>query len=337
MQGSYPMNLLFPWLCAMCLSIASASMHPSLRMKEAAVATPMIMADGILSTEDDEFGGTLSPDGKLFFFCKRAPTTGRSNFIAICFAENKNGSWTNVQVAPFSGQYRDFNPQFSADGSKLYFMSTRPVTPGVPKNDSDIWFVERKANGWSDPVHLSEAVNSPYVEYACSFTNTGDMYLSSGRNGRDVRVYVSRLMNGEYQVPEELSEVVNAILPALDACVAPDESYLLFTSAGNDDMIVPKQGVIYPRSDLYICYKTQGAWTKPVILPEPLNSIADDGSPGVSRDGKTLFFTSKRNFVSIPMAQKLSHQALEKQLHGTLNGFGNIYAVSTDALKTKGQ
>ncbi|AYB31896.1 PD40 domain-containing protein [Chryseolinea soli] len=331
------MNLLFPWLYAICLSIASASIHPSLRMKDAAVATPVIMAESILSTEDDEFGGTLSPDGKLFFFCKRAPTTGRSNYIAICFVENKNGSWANVQVAPFSGQYRDFNPQFSADGSKLYFMSTRPVTTGVAKNDSDIWFVERKTNGWSEPVHLGEAVNSPYVEYACSFANTGDMYLSSGRNGRDVRMYVSRLTNGEYQAPEELSEVVNTVLPALDACIAPDESYLLFTSAGNDDMIVPKQGVIYPRSDLYICYKIQGTWSKPTILPEPLNSVADDGSPAVSRDGKTLFFTSKRNFASIPMAKKLNHQELEKQLHGTLNGLGNIYAVSTDGLKTKGQ
>jgi len=330
------MDLMHTLLRAILLSIAFASMASPPRAKDAS-PTPALMAENMLSTEDDEFGGTQSPDGKLFFFCKRAPTTGRSNYIVICFAENKNGLWTNVQVAPFSGQYRDFNPQFSADGNKLYFMSTRPVTPGTPKADSDIWFVERKGAGWSDPIHVEGPVNSPYVEYACSFTNAGDMYLSSGRDGRDVRLYVSRLVHGEYQAPEVLSDTVNAVLPALDACVAPDESYLLFTSAGNNDMIVPQQGVIYPRSDLYISYNMNGTWSKPAILPEPLNSTADDGSPALSRDGRTLFFTSKRNFVSIPMANKLTYPEMKKQLHGTLNGFGNIYTVSTTALKTKGQ
>jgi hypothetical protein len=315
------------FLCVIALSISFVAWAQS-------GTTPKIME---ISTEDDEFGGTLSPDGKLFFFCKRAPSTGRSSYIAICFAENKGGAWTDIRVAPFSGTYRDFNPQFSHDGKRLYFMSTRPIGDGKPKPDSDIWFVEKTAGGWSEPVHMSDAVNSPFVEYACSFTNSGDMYLSSGRNGRDISIYVVRLVNGEYREPERVSDEVNSGPQALDACIAPDESYLLFTCTGREDMLVPKHGAIYSRSDMYISFNKNGSWTKPVILPEPLNSIADDGSPAISRDGMTLYFTSKRNFVSTPMKKALTYDELEHHLHGALNGFGNIYSISTENIKRLNQ
>ncbi len=293
---------------------------------------PKLFGEGIISTTDDEFGGTMSPDGKLFFFCKKSPSTGRSNLIVICFAENINGQWANASIAPFSGTYRDFNPQFSADVSIIYFMSTRPVTGEQPKQDSDIWFVEKTATGWSEAKHLDGAVNSQYVEYSCSFANNGDMYLSSARDGKSIDIYLSKLVDGEYQQPQPLNSTVNTQGPETDAYIAPDGSYLLFTSAGRDDMLAAKNGAVYPRSDIYISYNQNGKWTKAQRLPEPVNSTADDNCPSISRDGKTLFFTSKRGFVTIPMNNKLSHNEFEKQLHGTQNNFGNIYSISTGIL-----
>ncbi len=304
-----------------CCSIGASSFEPA------------VFLEGIVSTQDDEFGGTLSPDGHLFFFCKKAPATGRSNLLVLCFSELKQEHWSEVSVAPFSGKYRDFNPRFSPDGSRLYFMSNRPVDD-KPKTDSDIWYVEKANGGWSQPKHLSDKVNSPWIEYSCSFTKEGDMYLSSGRNGKDISIYVSRFSNGEYQEPERLDTVINSGPQQLDACIAPDGSYILFTAAGRDDMLLPKQGAIYPRSDLYISRQKNNQWSTPVRLPEPINSTADESSPFISSDGKTLFFSSERSFVNIPM-ERITYSDFEKRMHSTLNGFGNIFYVDTEILKEK--
>ena len=293
---------------------------------------PELFVSNIISTPGDEFGGTLSPDGKIFFFSKRAPSTGRSSFLVICYSTLINGEWSKPQVAPFSGRYRDLNPHFSADGSKLFFISNRPVDD-KQKIDSDIWVVEKTANGWSEPIHMGANINSNQLEQSCSVTDDGTMYFVSGKDGNSLNVFRSVLVNGVYQPAEMLDSDINTPGNETDVCIAPDESYLLFTAAGRDDGLLPQRGAQYPRTDIYITYKQNNKWTVPKILSEPINSEADESSPFISKDGKTLYFGSDRSFVSIPMKKKLVYTELEKQLNGILNGLGNIWYISTEQLK----
>lgn len=327
--------LLVGTLLTTVLQTVASPPRNSTRFNRPPIPAPKLFGEGVISTVDDEFGGTLSPDGKTFFFCKKGPATGRSNVLVICFAEKNNGKWGNVQIAPFSGTYRDFNPQFSPDGMRLYFMSNRPITGTQPKPDSDIWFAERTNSGWSKPKNLGDKINSPFLELACSFTNSGDMYFSSARNGKALDIYVSKFLNGEFQEPQPLDSIINSGGLELDACIAPDGSYLLFTSNGRPDMLTPKNGVVYPRSDIYVSYHENDKWTVPLRLPEPINSTAEDSNPAISRDGTTLFFTSKRNFVKDPLKHRLNYDQFEKELSGPFNGFGNIFSISTDVLSKK--
>ncbi|MES1181246.1 MAG: hypothetical protein ABUL44_00470, partial [Flavobacterium sp.] len=122
---------------------------------EKRIIPPDIFAPGIISTSDDEFGACFSPDGKTCYFTIKSPATLSSNVVAICVSHFTNGHWNEPAIASFSGQYKDFNPSISPDGSKLFFVSTRPVGD-KKKRDTDIWMCEKKGDGWSEPVNIGE-------------------------------------------------------------------------------------------------------------------------------------------------------------------------------------
>jgi Tol biopolymer transport system component len=46
--------------------------------------------------------------------------------------------------------------------------------------------------------------------------------------------------------------------------------------------------------DLYLSERTEAGWSRPRLLPEPINSPANDGYPSFSPDGRYFFFASDR-------------------------------------------
>src|SRR5262249_37444589 len=111
---------------------------------------PRMFAPGIISTTEDEFGGAFTKDGTTVFFNR---SVLRHYLYVICESHFVDGKWTTPVVAPFSGLYRDADPVFSPDGSKILFTSDRPVN-GKPKTDFDIWVVTKTRDGWSEPTNL---------------------------------------------------------------------------------------------------------------------------------------------------------------------------------------
>src|SRR5262249_25196005 len=83
---------------------------------------PEMIVEGVLSTPDDEFGATPSPDGKTIYFDK----TGPPHYLyVICESHLVNDKWSTPKVMPFSGLYRDSDPVLSPDGNTMYFASDR--------------------------------------------------------------------------------------------------------------------------------------------------------------------------------------------------------------------
>ncbi|MEP6950604.1 MAG: hypothetical protein ABI863_15070 [Ginsengibacter sp.] len=288
---------------------------------------PLIFAENIISTEDDEFGATFTPDEKTCYFTMKSPSTIVSNIIVICFSSFKNGQWSAPEIAPFSGRYQDFNPCISPDGLRLFFISNRPVD-GKQKLDYDIWMAEKSGEGWSEPKNIGEPVNTKGWELGCSVASNGTLYFSTTGISGNPDLYKSKLVNGKYQEPESLGEAINTVYGETDPFIAPDESYILFASQGRPDGLGEAgASVSYPRGDLYISFYKEGKWTPSKNLGPSVNSTAEESNPWVSHDGKTLYYTSERNFVSIPMKQQLNYSSLEEHLHNPGNGLGDIYEV----------
>jgi len=295
---------------------------------------PVPFAKGTISTPDDEFGMTFSPDGRTCYFTKRTPSTIKSSIYVICVSHQKNGRWSQPEIAPFSGQYKDLNPCISPDGSRIFFISNRPV-PGKKGSDTDIWMARRTTQGWSEPENLGVPVNTAGWELGCSVTSDGALYFSSTGTTGNADIYCSRWVNGKYQTPDTLGPAINSPYSESDPFIAPDESYLIFSSQGRPDAITgPGASGGYPRSDLYISFRKDGKWTPARHLDAPINTDAEESSPFVSRDGKTFYFVSEKNFITIPTKPRLTYTALEQGLHGIGNGLGDIYQVPAEVLWT---
>lgn len=280
---------------------------------------PAVFADGFISTFMNERDFAISPDGNEFYFTISTP---RSTFQTIVFSKrNDKGSWSYPEVVSFAGNYSDLEPAFSSDGKTLFFASNRPLNGDVPK-DFDIWKVTRNGDAWGLPENLGPAINTAEDEFYPSITANGNLYFTAsykeGKGKEDI--YVSELKNNTYSKPISLDSAVNSAAYEFNAFVAPDESYILFTSFGRKEDI--------GGGDLFISTKNkEGVWRKAMPL-KSLNSKRLDYCPYVSPDGKILFFTSERNALPTTFPEKkATYKAIKDAFFNTLNGTGNIYWV----------
>ena len=286
--------------------------------------TPEIFAPGIVSTGYYEQSNSFSPDGKAFYYTIVGPKFGITLFMQI-----QHGRWSQPQTVPFSGKYNDYYPFYSPDGKRLYFVSMRPVSgQGEPKKDFDIWLVESIENHWSEPQNIGPPVNTESYELHPTVTNDGTLYFVSSRKGGKGRmdVYRSRLVDGQYLEPENLGSSINTEFAESNPYIAPNESYLIFTSHDRPDG--------YGKYDLYISFReTDGSWMKAKNMGNQMNSKDNESTPNLSHDGKYFFFTSARNSHGSYSELMYTYDNIKKMLNSPGNGRGDIYWVDAKVIE----
>ncbi|MCF8368790.1 MAG: hypothetical protein K9G76_07080 [Bacteroidales bacterium] len=274
----------------------------------------------IISTPANERDFTISPSGNELFYSMVFPGNSLSTII---YLYHDGAFWSQPLVAPFSGAYPDLEPMFSPDGKKLFFVSKRPLNKKDTTDDWNIWFVERIQTGWSEPIALDTIINSENDEYYPSVTLNGTLYFTSKR--KDSRgaedLYFARFKHGTYFSPVNLGDAINSEYFEFNSFIAPDESFLIFSSFGREDG--------FGGGDLYISHKTNDTtWTKAKNMGREINSDKLDYCPFVTSDKRFLFFTSQRIDPQISDKQVKNHQTIIKLLQGIENGNGNIYWVN---------
>jgi len=295
-----------------------------------------VFAEGVISTPDPEAGGVFSPDGKDFYFTKLNPTTTFPRISLLCVSRWRDGKWTTSEVLPFSGRNLDFPLRLSPDGQTMYFASSR-VPSGMKAHVLRIWKVSKASGGWGEPQPLPAPVNAPENSWnwGASVTKDGAIYFASDREQQGhPQIYRSRLVNGAYQDAEKLGPEINSDFNDSDPFISADGSLLFFVSSGEGGPPFRHRpdtlytgGFLYARGDIYVSRNVDGHWTKAKHLEHGVNSVADDGYPALTPDEKHLVFSSERGPFTVPPAHKLTMAELEKGLHSTLNGQGNIYTI----------
>jgi Tol biopolymer transport system component len=294
-------------------------------------AEPELFGEGVFSTPAWDFFVAFTPDQRTAYVCR---ANGTFTYFTILETYRRAGRWTEPRVAPFSGRWSDADPHISPDGAWIYWISNRPLptdTGVVLKNgrdDYDVWFAERTAEGdWGAPRHLGAPVSSPdAVEWSPSVAANGNLYFGTirggGRGGNDI--WVSRLVNGVYQSPENLGDSVNTRFGEYEPWVAPDESYLIISAQGRPDGL--------GGFDLYISFRRNGVWQKALHLPAPINSEHGDFNQSVSPDGLYLYFSSSRSTLDKIPERPWSYRELQRRLTSVGNGLGDIYRVEMEQL-----
>jgi Tol biopolymer transport system component len=230
--------------------------------------TAVIFAPGIISLTNRLEGKIIfSPDGNECYF-----DVSINGSDKIYYTKRLKNSWTEQAEAPFSKNYNTCFPFFSADGNRLYFNYYNDIM-------DDIWMVERTAGEWGDPQCLPLPINSSSADESYTETNDGLVYFWSQRpGGFGSDIWFKRPSSNQ---AENLGPPVNSTSTALDPCISPDGSYLIFKSYRSN-----KYG-------FYISFNTgNNVWTEPVNMEKNGAGINISGeiSPSLSPDGKYLFF-----------------------------------------------
>ena len=287
---------------------------------------PRLLAPGVVSTGDIEFSPALMPDGKTLYFTKGSPGMKRAMWIVVSRLEN--GAWTTPEIAPFSGRYNDIDATISPDGKRLFFASTRPTEGTAPRQDFDLWVMDRTASGWSQPKNLGLPVNSSGSETTTSVTADGTLYIgASGREGgprTGRRLYRSRLVGGRYETPVPLPAPVDAGEEDSNQYVSPDGRFMIFMSRRGG-----------AAAGLYVSYLESGVWSNPAPLDTKLNAEYSPYTPLISPDGRTFYFTSVKGAFDNPPIAPMSYTTFLEAIRAPGNGLADIYEIPVEAFSLR--
>jgi hypothetical protein len=220
---------------------------------------PVLFAPGVVSTKADEYALEVSASGDEILFVRDASI--------MLVSRNRDGTWNDPSVAPFSGKYVDGEPCFSPDGNKIYFMSRRPLVGS--KIPSHLWVSEKKDHKWSDPYPVSGIIHDKQL-HAPSIAADGSIYEDG--------IIRFEYTDGRYRPAERLA--VDGGFPY----IFPDESRIIYAKRppGRRDR------------DLFMSFrKPDGTWSPGLSLGENINSPDNEGNSFVTADGRYLFFSRK--------------------------------------------
>jgi Tol biopolymer transport system component len=293
---------------------------------------PQVFAPGVLSGPSDDLAPAFTPDGKSVYFFR---SNGSDYDIVVSHFDGK--AWSKPAIAPFSGQWRDLEPAMAPDGSYLIFASSRPASASSappdgfwggqshPARGGNLWRVDRKGEGWSEPKRLPDTVNRSGSVFSPSIAANGDLYfMETAGEGMHFRLFMSALKDGVYQPPVALAFTAGQWGGA-DPAVAPDESFLVYSS--NRPPTPDKQ------QDLFIVFRKDGAWGEPQHLPDAINALSSSTEARLGPDGHTLYFATTHLVpVTYPKTAAGAAQGLADM--GWNDGNANIWQVDlTDILK----
>ncbi|WP_299118592.1 hypothetical protein [uncultured Tenacibaculum sp.] len=266
---------------------------------------------------------SINKNGDEFYFTVESYA---KEYSFIAFSKKINGKWTKPEAVVFSGQHKDLEPFLSPDGLKLFFASNRiNNNSSEVKKDMDIWYVTRNnlSDNWSEPKNIGAIVNTSKDEFYPSVTNQGDLFFTAqyeNSKGKE-DIYVSRLVDGEYTKPTSLNNKINSEKYEFNAFVAPDESFIIFTSYGRKDDL--------GRGDLYISRKDKNNnWLPAEHLQNGINSRKLDYCPFVDMKNNILYYTTSKSSISRSFKKRKKLTEIINYININPNGLSRIYQTT---------
>jgi len=249
-------------------------------------SVPELFAPGLISTPDHEHSPmVISPDGRQIIWA-RMPVPLDNRRQDLFEVHWNDGRWSAPLRLSFTVENRCGAPVLSPDGQSLYYKETIRDSTG---RTSILWRVDRIDDfGWGARQRVTGLL--PEVKgRVCmrfGFAENGNLYYDSGGPGADGswtwEIFMRPFENSDYGDPVKLDGGINVGTINWTPFIAPDESYLIFSSdrMGNGDV-----------GDHYISFRGQNnQWSKPLAMGETVNTPRQERFPSVSPDGRYFFF-----------------------------------------------
>lgn len=288
---------------------------PIVAIGAATMPAPQIFAPGVISAADGDACPAFLPDGRTVLFWR---DNDKSSSIMI--SHKSGNAWSTPVTAPFSGQWRDLDPTMSPDGAFMLFVSNRPLSVGgkpldatakdgkvYPGDGMNIWRVDRRGNGWGEPVHLPTVVNTTTDTFAPSIAADGSIYyMARDPADGDFQPYRTSLVHGHYATPVRVM-LGDSNTVVRDPVIAPDQAFIVFSTKTKGS----KQPL-----HLAIAFRQGTGWSTPVDLGDSVNDSGYAMGGELGPDHRTLYFYSARKDAGAPAGSAWN------------NGKDNIWSVS---------
>jgi hypothetical protein len=253
---------------------------------------PVNLGAPINSASSDQ-SPALSADGLSLYFASDRPGGLGGVDLWVSHRATPDSPWeTPVNLGPaINGHDIETGPDLSGDGHLLFFQSSRQGGEG----SNDI-YVSYRADvhddlGWGDPVNVGPGVNSAAGEFGPWYTEDGAdgqvLYFARGPNNTFTQLYVAPVtrdgLSRGSAVP--VAELNDPNFTLGHPTLLVDGREIVFYSnragglGGNDLWTATRRSVNDP-------------WSPPVNLGAPVNSATGELLPALSRDGRTLLFTT---------------------------------------------
>lgn len=259
---------------------------------------PEIFSPGFISSDEFEFSGTFTTDGKEYYFTRRPTLEGAAN--RLFYTKYVDGKWTLPAMAPFAKNIMEYEPNTSPDGERLFIQSQRSA-PG----EADAWILTNTDGKWSEPEYINEPLASGFVMYITE-THDRTIYFTGGFD-RTYGIFKAKFKNGKYENPEPVpskEKIFRGAHPYID----PEEKYMIF------DMQPAGPG----RPELFISFNLgDDNWSDPINMGPEINKTKTEFAASVSHDGKYLFFHRVENrngdiyWVDAQIIEKIHSKYLE--------------------------
>ena len=214
---------------------------------------------------------TFTPDLKEMYFTKY----NSDNTLELNFTQYSNGGWTSPRRPDFSDSNSENSPTFSSDGNTVYFLSRM--------SDGRIRKSVRNGDSWFRSIPLQLVDPSGFnIGWQIFLVDDNVLYYELGDDARN-NIYRSEINGFQLGTPELVDEI-DDIAFDLTPFIAPDEEYIIFSSARSGG---------YGSFDLYISFKQiDGILGEPINMGTTINTPYKEAWPYVSPDGLYFFFVS---------------------------------------------
>ncbi len=191
--------------------------------------------------------------------------------------------------------FPEYVPVVNKDETIMMFTSRRKdyAGTGIDNKDGEYFedmFIAHKKDGVFKDAHpfaptdkdVKDITNTTKDhESVISISYSGDKFYTYRKN----KIYESDLKNNVWSAPKQLDTSINAEIFQNHICITDNGKTIYFSSERKNGL----GGLDLYRTE----QQADGHWSTAVSLGDLINTKDDEGSPVISEDGKTLYFSSK--------------------------------------------
>lgn len=254
----------------------------------------------------DDKRPSITADGRTMIFTSRRPE-GRSDRvdnegdqkyyedIYECGWDSAKMTWADANLAKGSvnSEGHDAACSIAPDGKQLFMYVNNPEDA----RGGEIYVSKKSGSGkWGTPKNMGKGINTSYFEDGGVLSPDGNTLYFMSERGQDLPykgqkgygrsdIWMAKKEGSKWGDAVNLGPTINTEYDEGGIFPAPDGKTLYFCSNGHNSM---------GGYDIFMTRFENGAWTTPVNMGYPINSIGNERMFLLAKDGKSAYVDSDR-------------------------------------------